>query len=150
MSDVTVLGMEEILKKLKKLPERVQKNVLTGAVRASAKPMIKEAKRLVPVKSGTLKKSIGIRKRRSKNKNIIHFSVAPITSVIKKLQIANGVKKPYDYAWRIEFGNSVSWGNAKNPPIPFMRPAFEKEGENTIKATKEYMNKRTDKEIAKL
>ena len=132
MSDVTVLGMEEILKKLKKLPERVQKNVLTGAIRASAKPIIKEARRLVPVRSGTLKKSIGVRKRRSKDRKIIKFSIAPLS------------KKGGFYGMFVENGTS------KMAAHPFMRPAFEKEGKNTIKAAKEYMNKRIDKEIAKL
>ena len=159
MSDVTVLGMEEILKKLKKLPERVQKNVLTGAIRASAKPIVKEAKRLVPTDSGTLKKSIGVRKRRSKNKNIIRFSIAPLS------------KKDGYYGRFIEFGTYAKLDHPMKrprmgklgerrakivangggiPAHPFMRPAFEKEGENTIKAAKEYMNKRIDKEIAKL
>lgn len=132
MSDVEILGMDEILKKLKILPERVQKNVLVGAVRASAKPMIKEAKSLVPKDSGTLKKSIGIRKRRSKDKNIVTFSVAPLK------------KKGGWYAHFIEFGT------VKQVSHPFMRPAFEKKGAETIDEAKKYMTKRIDKEIAKL
>jgi len=132
MNDVEIIGMEDVLKKLKVLPAKVQKNVLTGAIRASAKPIIKEAKRLVPVDSGTLKKSIGIRKRRSRDKNIIHFSVAPLS------------KKD---GW---YGRFVEFGTVKMASEPFMRPAFEKEGGNTIKAAKEYMIKRIDKEIAKL
>ena len=141
--------MEDVLKKLKALPEKIQKNVMVGAIRASAKPIVKEAKRLVPSESGTLKKSIAVVRRRSKLKHIVQFSIVPRSKVIKKHQIAKGLK-PYDYAWKIEFGNSVDWGNAKNTPIPFMRPAYEKEGENTIKAAKEYMIKRIDKELAKL
>lgn len=132
MSDVEILGMDAILKKLKILPERVQKNVLVGAVRASAKPMIKEAKSLVPVESGTLKKSIGIRKRRSKDKKIVRFSVAPLK------------KKDGWYAHFVEFGT------VKQTAHPFMRPAFEKKGMESIDEAKKYMTKRIDKEIAKL
>jgi len=110
MSEVT--GLDEVLKKLKKLPE--------------------EAKRLVPVRTGTLKKSIGVVKRRSKDKNIIRFSVAPLK------------KKGGWYAHFVEFGTS------KMRAKPFMRSAFEKKGEESIKYVKEYMKKRVEKELAKL
>jgi len=132
VSGIEVNGLDEVLKKLKKLPEKVQKRVLVGAVRAGAKPIIKEAKRLVPVRTGTLKKSIGVVKRRSKNKNLIHFTVTP-----RK-------KKGGWYAHYVEFGT------LKMSARPFMRPAYEKEGENSIKFVREYMKKRVDKEIAKL
>ena len=132
MGDVNITGMDEILKKLKKLPEKIQKRVLTGAVRAGAKPMIKEAKRLAPVKTGTLKKSIGVVKRRSKDKNIIKFSIAPRN------------KKGGWYGFFVEFGTT------KMHAHPFMRPAYEKEGENTIDTVREYMAKRVPKEISKL
>jgi len=153
MSDVTVLGMDEILKKLKKLPERVQKNVLTGAIRASAKPIFEEAKRLAPVHSGSLKNSIDVVKRKSKDKNIIIYSVVPRSSKrkTKRFTLKDGTK------WKISgevgsgwYAHFLEFGTSKMSAHPFMRPAFEKEGENTIKAAKEYMNKRIDKEIAKL
>jgi len=127
-----VIGLDKVLKKLKKLPERVQKNVLTGAMRAATKPIIKEARNLVPKSSGVLKKSIGAKKRQSKNKNIIHFSVAPL------------VKKGGFYAHMIEFGT------VKMSAKPFMRPAVDKTADETIKVAKDYMIKRLDKEMAKL
>ena len=132
MPDVNVLGMDELFKKMKVLPDRVQKNVLPGAIRASTKPIITEARSLVPKDSGTLKKSIGNVKRKSKDKNIVHFSVAPL--------------KKKD-GWH---GHFIEFGTVKMPAHPFMRPAFEKEGKQTIEVAKEYMVKRIDKEIAKL
>jgi len=132
MVDAKVDGMEELLKKLRILPEKVQKNVISGAVRAGAKPMSAEAKLLVPKDTGTLKKSIGIVKRRSKDKNILHFSVTP--------RIKKG-------GWIAHF---LEFGTIKMSAKPFMRPAFEKKGEEAIDATRDYMRKRLDKEIAKL
>lgn len=128
----TVLGLDEVLKKLKKLPERVQKNVISGAIRASAKPIIKEVKALVPKDSGTLQKSIGVKKRRSKDKNIIHFSVAPLSR-------KNG--------W---YGRFVEFGTSKTSAKPFMRPAIERTANETVKVAQEYMKKRIDRELAKL
>ena len=127
-----ITGLDDVLKKLKALPERVQKNVVTGAIRAGAKPIVKEARALVPKDTGTLKKSIGIKKRRSRDKNIIHFSVAPL------------VKKG---GWTAHF---VEFGTVKMSAKPFMRPAVEKTVDETIKTAQDYMKKRIDKELAKL
>jgi len=159
MSDVNVTGMEEILKKLKVLPGKVQKNVLNGAIRASSKPIIKEARRLVPTDSGTLKKSIGVVKRRSKNKNIIKFSIAPLSKKdgFYGRFIEFGTYAKLDHPLKKERTGKLGERRAKIvkkgqgiAPHPFMRPAFEKEGESTINSAKEYMKKRIDKEIAKL
>lgn len=134
MSDVTIIGMDEVLKKLKILPERVQKNVLVGAIRASTKPIIKEARALVPKNTGTLRKSITAKKRRSHDKNIIQFSIYPSTSGKN-----NG--------W---YGRFVEFGTENMAAKPFMRPSFESAGEDSLKVAKDYMRKRIDKEIAKL
>ncbi|MFK5937723.1 MAG: HK97 gp10 family phage protein [Sulfurimonas sp.] len=134
MNDVKIYGVEEILRKLNKLPEKVMKNVVVGAIRASAKPIIEEAKRLVPVRTGRLKKSIGVVKRKSKDKDIVIFSISP-----RKTKHLNG--------W---YGRFIEDGTSKMAPHPFFRPAYEKEGENTIEFAKKYMRKRIDKELAKL
>ena len=132
MVDVEVKGMEDILKRLKVLPEKIQSRVLVGAIRAGASSISKEMKLLSPKDTGTLSKSIGIVKRRSKDKNLVHFTVAPLN------------KKGGWIAHFHEFGTSKMAAN------PFVRPAFESKGEETIEVAKKYMSKRLDKEIAKL
>ena len=155
-----VLGMNELLKNLKTLPDKVQKRILVGAVRAGAKPIVKEARSLVATDSGDLKKSIGVTKFRTRKKSLVWFQVSPRT---------NG---RYDgwYGRFLEFG---TYANLDHPlakpragklgirrakivaqgfglkPRPFLRPAFEKEGENSIKSVKEYIAKRLDKELSK-
>jgi len=136
MADVQVdvsVDMGDLLKKLRKLPSKVRDKVVVGAVRASAKPIIKEARALAPKRTGNLAKSIGANKRRSKG-TIVHFSVSP----------RKGGK--YD-GWYAHF---VEFGTRKMAPRPFLRPAFENKGEEAINAAKEYMRKRIDKELAKL
>lgn len=134
MAEVDVkVDMGDLLKKLRKLPERVQKKVLVGAVRAGAKPIIDEARRIVPKRTGNLAKSIGVNKRRSKG-TIVHFSVSP----------RKGGK--YDGY----YGHFVEFGTKKMAPRPFMRPAFESKGEESIDAVRAYMKKRIEKEIEKL
>ena len=129
----TSLDSEKLLKALKQFPTNIQKNVMTGAVRAGAKVVGDEVKQNVPIDSGNLKKSIGIVKRRTKNKSIIMFSVTP----------RKGGK--YD-GW---YGKFLEFGTSKMNAVPFMRPAYENQSNQSIKATKEYLAKRIDKEILK-
>ena len=136
------IKMGDLFKDLKKIPEKVQKRVLTGAVRAGAKPIVKEARRLVPVKTGNLKKSIGVTKRRSKDKNIVVFSVSP----------RKGGKYDGFYGMYVELGHILKRNKkviGHVPAHPFLRPAFENKGEESIKAFKEYMKKRLEKELKK-
>ena len=173
-----VLGIEELLKNLQTLPEKIQKRVMIGAVRAAAKPIVKEAKNLVPVEHGALKRSIGVTRFKTRKKTLVWFQVSPRVekyrlnaqemkssrSVVLTLQ-----HSPY-YGRFIEYGTYAkldhplahppSGKRAKKraaivakgggiAPHPYMRPAFEKEGENAIVAFKEYMAKRLNKELGK-
>lgn len=143
MADVKVRGIDEILKKLHALPTRIQKNVVTGAIRASASAISKEAKLNVHKDEGDLKKAISVVKRKTKDKSLIYFSVVPKSKAMHKLQDAKG-EKHYNYGGLVEFGSS------KMAAKPYLRPAFEKKGAEAIEIAKKYMSKRIDKELAKL
>jgi len=135
------IHMQDMLKELQKLPEKVQKRVVNGAVRASAKPIIQEARALVPVKTGNLRKSIGVTKRRQKG-TIVEYDVSP----------RKGGKYDGFYGQFVEFGHSIVRkgkvvGHAA--PHPFMRPAFENKAEESIEAFRNYMRQRLDKELSK-
>jgi len=181
MSDVTILGMDEILKKLKVLPERVQKNVLSGAVRAGAKPIIDEAKRNVPTAYGSIKDSIGVKKAskpRVLKKTLLIYKISPMKKTIsKRFKLKDGTKwsikgeiDPW-YAHFLEYGTYAKLDHPRKgkisrkrkkrrdafvaagagiPAYAFMRKAYEAKGRESIDATRGYMAKRIDKEIAKL
>lgn len=129
----STIQTDKLLKTLKIFPERVQKNIMTGAVRAATKPIIDDARKNVTVDTGNLKKSIGVVKRKSSDKSIIWFTVSP----------RKGGKNNGFYGHMIEFGTS------KMAAQPFMRPAFENQDQQSIEAAKEYMKKRIPKEIEK-
>ena len=178
--EMKVLGVEKLLQDLKKLPQKVQKRIMVGAVRAAAKPIVKEAKNLVPVEHEALKRSIGITRFKTRKKSLVWFQVSPRVekyrlnaqemksgkSVVLTLQ-----HSPY-YGRFIEYGTYAKLDHPlENPPSgkrakkraaivakgggispkqrSYMRPAFEKEGENAIVAFKEYMAKRLDKELGR-
>ena len=131
MSDIK--GMDQLLKSLKVLPDRIQKNVLVGAIRAGTKPMLTEAKNKVPQNTGNLKKSLGVIRAKTRDKTKVIFTISP----------RKGGKNDGWYAHMVEFGTS------KDRPQPFMRPAFETKASESISAVRDYMAKRIDKEIAK-
>lgn len=61
MASVTIEGLPELKKKFGELTDKQQRGVLRTAIRAGGTMVAREAKRLVPVKTGALKKSIGVK-----------------------------------------------------------------------------------------
>ena len=140
--NVVVRGMEELLNSMKVLPSNIKRNIVNGAVRASAAAIVKEAKANVPKDEGDLKRSLKVVKRKSKDKHIVAFTVSPSSKEFHKIQDAKN-ERHYNYGGHVEFGSS------KTQAHPFLRPAFENQGQNAIDIFKKYMAKRIDKEIAK-
>ena len=146
--NLSITGADEIKKALKKLSTNVATNVMVGAIRAGANTVRDEAKRLVPVKSGRLRKSIQTRRAKTRQKHTILFAVAPMTRTIHTLQDANGIKR-YNYARIIEEGRKAEFGTSITRPQPFMRPAFESKGQEALAAAKEYLANRLPQEVEK-
>lgn len=123
---------KKLIETLQKFPKNIQKNVMVGAVRAGANVIRDEARRKVPIKTGTLKKSIVSIQRKAQGGQIT-FSVTPSKG------------KPNDgwYAHFVEFGTSHS--SAK----PFLRPAFDQSNNESLEASKRYIANRIPEELAK-
>ena len=138
------IDTKQILKALQSLPKNIQKNVMTGAVRAGANVVKDEAKARVrvskdgqkygkyPHKAGNLKASIGVTKRKSP-KGVFIFSVSP----------RKGTRNDGFYGRFIELGTS------KMSAKPFLRPAAEASVNKTLEAAKDYMAQRIPSEVAK-
>lgn len=157
MIESTINGTNDLLKALKQFPQNIQKNVMTGAVRAGCKPLVEAARRNVPVDTGNLKKSIGINKRKVRDKTKLRFSVSP-----RRLDSLDfkGLKEDKGYRAKVRmlqeqkkaggfYAHMIEFGTSKMPAQPFMRPAFENQDNQSIEAAKEYMAKRIDKEVEK-
>ena len=137
-------SLKNLKKALRQFPKNVQKNIANGAIRAGCKPILDKAKSLVPFEQGDLEKSIQIKKRKSRNKNMVHYSVSAGNFV----QTVKGKQKIF-YAAYVEWGHTSKNGKA-TMAYPFMRPAYEMEAHKCIDATKAYYAKRIDKEIEKI
>lgn len=121
-----------LIKTLNTLPQNIQKNVMVGAVRAGANVVRDEARRLAPIDTGNLRKSL-VSIRRKGDKNTIQFSVTP----------SRGGKYDGWYAHFVEFGTS------KMAAQPFLRPAIESRQDEVLQTTKEYIATRLPQEVEK-
>ena len=133
MNIEATINTEALLKALNQFPKNIQNNVLVGAVRAGAKPLVDAARANVPVDTGNLKKSIGINRKRTKDKSTVWFTVSP-----RKGEPNDGF-----------YGHMIEFGTSKIAAQPFMRPAFEAQDNQSIEATKKYIAERIDKEVEK-
>jgi len=123
--DVKFSGFDDVFKKLEQLPRRVESNVVRRAVRAGGAILVKEARSLVPVDSGTLKKSIGQKPQRARKS---HFFI----------QVgARAGKKQKNDAW---YAHLIEFGTKYQPARPFLRPAFDKKEKEIVKKIGEKLN----------
>lgn len=119
-AEFKVEGLDDLLKKLDRLPENLEKNVLRGAIRASATPIVKDAKARVPVLqtpdarrvAGALRRSIHARSVQMKNGRLTGGVTAGGSD-------KSAGKKDTYYARFVEFGT------AKMQARPFLRPAID-------------------------
>jgi HK97 gp10 family phage protein len=154
MSEIEVTGLAGLQALLDELPARIEGNVVRGGLRAAAKVVEMEAKRLCPVgKTGDLRDSIRVTLR-SKHGHI--------SATVKA-----GNAKSF-YAHMVEFGTARHWIKPKNRKSlfvagllreavdhpgakkePFMRPAIDGKADEAIDAMAAYLRDRIPKEIDK-
>lgn len=109
-----IKGAREMENLLKQLGPRLASRVGDRALRAAAKPIVAEAKRLVPVKTGGLRRSITAvtsRKGARKDQRIILIGFRPPASR------------------RAHF---TEFGTVHSSPRPFMRPALDSQVRNAL------------------
>lgn len=112
---LSVTGVEEIDRLLKGLPLEVNDRLMKSAHADAAKPLISAAKSLVPVKTGTLRESIGVER--------VSLKVANEIGLVKiGPRRRNGYKGFHGHL--IEFSHFTRDGVNKTTPKPFMEPAY--------------------------
>ena len=136
MSSKSDQDFKKLMKGLGKFPANIQKNVMTGANRAAAVVIQKEARLLAPKDKGDLQKSIVVRKTRSKGR----------TDTIHKVALTFGKNSKYN-GW---YGSFLEFGTVHMAARPFMRPALYKKQISVVEASREYVAKRYAKEVAKI
>jgi HK97 gp10 family phage protein len=126
-----IQGLRELDQALKAFPLKVQKNVLSSAVRAAAKPIIKDAKTRAPkadephrsfegriVQPGNLRKTIRTSRIKSRaSQGVVGFYIGPL----KK----KGLEDPFYWVFLEE-------GTKHIEARPFLKTAFDSKVGETI------------------
>lgn len=168
-----VAGLKELSKILEQLPKNIERNVVTGAVRAGLIVLRTEARARVAVDDGALRKSIRISVDRKAAKrgfvqakliagnkdawysHFIEFGTASYytgkgKSVGKPYKIkpkkGKAAKRALKYAGK--FSKSVMHPGIR--PRPFMRPAIDAKQNEMLDAFRSYIVTRLPDEIRKL
>lgn len=114
----SLTGYQEIDQVLANLPSQLSRQVMQASFKDGAKPLLEEAKRLVPVHEGDLLDSLGIVSGKKEGVEDVAVYVGP------------------RYDKRHGFlGAFIEYGTSKKAARPFMRPAYDK----TILDVKEYI-----------
>lgn len=166
---VKVNGLKELGKLLGELPEKLQRNVMRGALRAGAAPILREAKALVPVDQGDLKKSLRVSSRIKQGvptatvksekfyAKMVEYGTAPhiikpdpTKALTRKTRRGEKVVSTRTLNRMVArgtlrigdqyVGDAVTHPGSK--PKPFMRPALDTQASAALVATGEYIKKR--------
>jgi len=144
---------KKVQKTLSKLPHVLQEKVVVGATRAAAKTIADDAKRRVPVKSGLLKKSIGVKKAKKQftPDNVVKYIIAPMSKVrVTKKVIAAGKSGKLKASLISYHGGFVEFGTKNMKAKPYLAPAMRANRSKAVKAFQSYAILRTEKELRKL
>ncbi len=130
--DFEMKGAKELQRLLKELGPQVASKVGDKALRAGARPIVAEAKRLVPVRTGALRRAITTaveRRRKGQAERVIVI----------------GFKKPHSRrAHLTEFGTRFTAAK------PFMRPALDTKAGAALTAMGDELARGIAEEAAKL
>ncbi|MDO9053412.1 MAG: HK97 gp10 family phage protein [Gallionella sp.] len=166
MTDLKINGLAELQKLLDELPARIEANVVRGGVRAGARVIADEAKRLCPIggvenstrageQPGALRDSIRVSAKSQRGR---------VTATIKA-----GGKNGVFYAGMVEYGTARHLIKPKNRKSlllagvareavqhpgakkkPFMRPALDGKAADAVETMADYARTRLPLEIEKM
>lgn len=155
MLDVTINGLASLDLALKELPGKLAANVARASLRAGARVIADEARRLVPVKSGKLRGTIRVS---SSLKGGIPRASIKVGDRKKGVYYAHMVERGTQLhriapKWRKALATGGSQGgpfygrvDVRATPSPFMRPAADSQARAAVEAFAAHMRKRLNKE----
>lgn len=135
---VKLEGLNDIAKKLKALPVKLQRKVLTKSLRAGSRLIVSDAKRRVPKDTGKLKRNIATRVRRKGSKGERALQV-----YVRRRGKKEDPKNAFYWTF-LEFGTRYI------SPRPFLRPAFEANKTEAVRRISAAMGPLLKTEVDKL
>lgn len=132
---INIEGLKELERKLLGMAPKLAKNGLRSAVAAGSRVIMAEARKNVPVDTGTLRRAIymkQIREQSDNSKQTYYVGVRRGKSERKKN------RDGYYFAF-------VEFGTAKMAAQPFLRPAFEAKKVDAVEVIKRRLAERVEK-----
>lgn len=138
---VEVEGLSDLQAALRDLGEpKVIKRVLRTILRKAGKPMLEKARAGVPVDQGDLKRSVKMAAAKGEKADAPQFGVVigidaneQPAQIITRKRGSRGRGGTYRDPGVAGTGPITEFGTPSQPAQPFMRPAFDTEGEATIR-----------------
>jgi HK97 gp10 family phage protein len=140
MLEMEVHGFKELYEKLEQLPERLAAKVLAKAARKAFKPVLADARGMVPQDTGALRDALRITVRKGRGNEPIRVGL--------RIGAAKGgnadAALPPARRWHF-----VELGTATQAPHPFLRPALDRNKQAIVETLKTEIAKHLAK-VAKL
>ena len=146
-NSMSITGDKQLKKLLKQLPEKVQRKVMSAAMRKAVKPIQSAAQAKAPVDTGTLALSMGSKvKTYAKSKTTVGI-IGPKTGFSSESGGQRNV--PAFYAHLVEKGH-ISSDGSRVPPHPFLEPAAKEQSGAALAAMQSKIADGVIKEAKKL
>ena len=126
---ITLTGSKDLQRKLNLRGERVWRKHTKRALRAGARPIVREAKARIEPRSGATKKSLGVVVREYESSQVMIAVIGPRSGY--EVEIDGKTHDPAAVGHLIEFGHE---GPMPAPAYPFMRPAFDEKVDTANRA----------------
>jgi HK97 gp10 family phage protein len=107
---VKLEGLEGVLKRLGRLKKQTTRSkILRKAINAAARPVLKAARGLVPVQSGLLKKSLGMKVKTYRKSGTVIAIIGPRTGFKREVTVGGQkqLRNPTKYAHLVELGRQA-------------------------------------------
>lgn len=144
---VQVTGLKELDAALGQLPKSIARNVLMRVLKKAGEPMAQAARANAPVASGKLRRSIVVSPRLKNSVGKSEFAAAMraglgVGAARQALRDARRASPGKSFAEMyvgtaagtgvVRYAHLVEFGSSKQPPNPFMRPAFDSESSTAL------------------
>jgi HK97 gp10 family phage protein len=147
--EIKIVGLEEVLRNLDRVPRRLAHGPIQDALEAACAPVMEALEINTPVETGELKASLTHDAEYSSNGGVVHIG------------FGDGIEG--EIARWVEYGHRTVVGVSKEaieeglfklkikrvPAHPFMRPSAEESAEAAIEAFKNTINSAIDEGLGK-
>jgi HK97 gp10 family phage protein len=134
-------GFRELEKALEDLTKSAGKGVLRRSLIKASKPLADKAQSLAPRKSGALQGSMAVSTKLDKRQAGIHRKM--FRDDRSSIEVFAGPS--YNLGDGGRHGHLVEFGTHNTTPQPFMRPAWDSEGQKTLERLSEILWNELDK-----